>query len=63
MEFIVGNKIIQTFILENEARSSFIVTKKKINSLIKKYKNKVIKLKYYDGIYIKGISVCRVKFI
>ncbi len=63
MQFIVDNKIIKTFVLKNEARNSFIITKESIKSLIKKYKNKVIQLKYFDKIYTEGISVCKIKFI
>jgi hypothetical protein len=63
MEFIVDNKIIQTFSVENPARNSFIFYKNELSELISKYSNKIIHLKYYDKIYPNGIFVCNIKFI
>jgi hypothetical protein len=63
MEFIVDDKIIQTFSVENPARNSFIFYKNELSELINKYSNKIIHLKYYDKIYPNGIFVCNIKFI
>ena len=63
MEFIVDDKIIQTFSVENPARNSFIFYKNELSELISKYSNKIIHLKYYDKIYPNGIFVCNIKFI
>ena len=63
MEFIVDNKIVQTFSVENPARNSFIFYKNELSELISKYSNKIIHLKYYDKIYPNGIFVCNIKFI
>ena len=63
MEFIVDDKIVQTFSVENPARNSFIFYKNELSELISKYCNKIIQLKYYDKIYPNGIFVCNIKFI
>lgn len=63
MEFIIDDKIIQTFSVENPARNSFIFYKNELSELISKYSNKIIHLKYYDKIYPNGIFVCNIKFI
>jgi hypothetical protein len=63
MEFIIDNKIAQTFSVENPARNSFIFYKNELSELNSKYSNKIIHLKYYDKIYPKGIFVCNIKFI
>ena len=63
MEFIVDDKIVQTFSVENPARNSFIFYKNELSELISKYSNKIIHLKYYDKIYPNGIFVCNIKFI
>ncbi len=63
MEFIVDDKIVQTFSVENPARNSFIFYKNELSELINKYSNKIIHLKYYDKIYPNGIFVCNIKFI
>jgi hypothetical protein len=63
MEFIVDDKIVQTFSVENPARNSFIFYKIELSELISKYSNKIIHLKYYDKIYPNGIFVCNIKFI
>jgi hypothetical protein len=63
MEFIVDNKIVQTFTIESPARNSFVFFKNEMLNLISKYSNKIIHLKYYDKIYPKGIFVCNIKFI
>jgi hypothetical protein len=63
MEFIVDDKIVQTFSVENPARNSFIFYKNELSELISKHSNKIIHLKYYDKIYPNGIFVCNIKFI
>ncbi len=63
MEFIVDDKIVQTFSVENPARNSFIFYKNELSEFISKYSNKIIHLKYYDKIYPNGIFVCNIKFI
>jgi hypothetical protein len=63
MEFIVDDKIVQTFSVENPARNSFYFYKNELSELISKYSNKIIHLKYYDKIYPNGIFVCNIKFI
>lgn len=63
MEFIVDDKIVHTFSVENPARNSFIFYKNELSELISKYSNKIIHLKYYDKIYPNGIFVCNIKFI
>jgi len=63
IEFIVDNKVVTLFTKENKVAEKFIIEKTKIKNLISKYKNKTIKLKYYDKIYPKGIIVCQLKFI
>jgi hypothetical protein len=62
MEFIVDNKIVQTFTLESPVRNSFVFYKNEMLKLISKYSNKIIHLKYYDKIYPNGIFVCNIKF-
>jgi hypothetical protein len=61
MEFIVDNKIVQTFTLESPVRNSFVFYKNEMLKLISKYSNKIIHLKYYDKIYPNGIFVCNIK--
>lgn len=63
MKFIVDDKIVQTFSVENPARNSFYFYKNELSELISKYSNKIIHLKYYDKIYPNGIFVCNIKFI
>lgn len=63
MEFIVDNKIVQTFSIESPARNSFVFYKKEMSKLTSTYKNKIIHLKYFDNIYPNGIFVCNIKFI
>jgi len=62
MEFIVENKIVQTFSIESPARNSFVFYKKNLSELINKFNNKIIHLKYYGKIYPNGIFVCNIKF-
>ena len=45
MEFIVDDKIVQTFSVENPARNSFIFYKNELSELISKHSNKIIHLK------------------
>jgi hypothetical protein len=63
IEFIVDNKIVLIFSIENPARNSFVFYKKEMSKLTSIYKNKIIHLKYYDNIYLDGIFVCNIKFI
>ncbi|MEK8180035.1 hypothetical protein WMW71_06740 [Flavobacterium buctense] len=63
IEFIVDNKVVSVLTKENEAVESFVIERPKIKDLISNFKNKTVKLKYYDKIYPKGIIVCQLKFI